>query len=140
MLLRRELEGEPVSRFMSRDPITVRAGMTVEELIDDYVLRYYKKLYPVTEEGRLVGCVSVDRVKDVDGERRGELRVSDVMEGCDGYTVAPDEDAAEALSMMSGRGSGRLIVAEDGRPVGMVSLRDMLELLSMKIDLGDRGR
>ena len=49
-------------------------------------------------------------------------------------TVAPGLDAMEALQIMSRTGNSRLLVAEGDRLVGIVSLKDMLNYLFLKLE------
>ncbi len=58
------------------------------------------------------------------------------MDDCSpGKMIAPDQDAMEALSVMNRNGVSRLMVGEGGRLMGIVSLKDMMKLLSLKVDL-----
>jgi CBS domain-containing protein len=41
----------------------------------------------------------------------------------------------QALSLMARTGSGRLIVVEGNRLVGVITLKDMLKFLSLKLEL-----
>jgi CBS domain-containing protein len=50
-------------------------------------------------------------------------------------TIEPQVDATQALSIMARTGSGRLIVVEKGRIVGVITLKDMLKFLSLKLEL-----
>ena len=136
MLLRRELEGETVSRFMEREPITVPPDITVEELLEDYVYRHYKKMFPVADNGELKGCISTEEIKHVPEKERDTTTVEEIASLCsDSNTIRPDRDAAEALSRMHRNGTGRLVVSDNGRVKGIITLRDLLQLLSLKIDL-----
>ena len=66
LLLRRAFEGEPVSRFMQPNPVTVPRQISVAELVQDFVYRYHHKLYPVLDDsGRLIGCVTTRQIKDM---------------------------------------------------------------------------
>ena len=65
VLLKEALEGEPVSRFMKRDPVTVSADISLRELVEDYVYRHHQKLYPLVEGGELEGCVSVNQLREI---------------------------------------------------------------------------
>jgi Zn-dependent protease len=69
LMTRRALEGEPVRRFMARQPITVPPDITVRQFVDDYVYTYYHDLFPVTENDRLLGCVTTHQVKEVPREQ-----------------------------------------------------------------------
>ncbi|MBN1425382.1 site-2 protease family protein [Candidatus Fermentibacteria bacterium] len=136
LLMRRALEGEAVRRFMSSDPVTVTRGITVEDLVEDYIYKYQYKMYPVVEDGRLVGCVTLNQVKKVPREERASRSVGDIADACTAAnTVHPDFDAMKALATMSRTGSSRLMVVDGDRLVGVVALKDMLKFLSLKIDL-----
>lgn len=136
VILREELQGEPVSRFMKRDPITVPSGISVSDLLSDYVFRYYKKMFPVVDDDGLKGCVSTREIKTVPEKERDTTTVGEIAARCDpSNTLDPDEDATRALSVMSSRGISRMMVVSDGKPVGVITIKDLLQLLSLKIDL-----
>jgi CBS domain-containing protein len=50
-------------------------------------------------------------------------------------TIESEEDAMKALSKMKSNGASRLMVVEGNHLVGIISLKDMLEYLSLKIEL-----
>ena len=50
-------------------------------------------------------------------------------------SVAPDTDALEALGKMQRTGSSRLLVMEGEHLVGIVSLKDLLRFLDLKLEL-----
>jgi signal-transduction protein with cAMP-binding, CBS, and nucleotidyltransferase domain len=50
-------------------------------------------------------------------------------------SIAPDVDALEAIAMMRRTGQPRLMVVEDGRLVGIVTLKDLLEFFALKLEL-----
>jgi Zn-dependent protease len=140
LMVRSALEGEPLNRFMSGDPIVVPPGLTVQELVDSYVYLHHHKLFPVVDgNGRLTGCVTTRAVGGLGKEKWPYIAVADIAEPCsDENTVTPDADALEALSLMSRTGNSRLMVVDQGRLVGIVSLKDLLRFLSIKMELGGR--
>jgi Zn-dependent protease/predicted transcriptional regulator len=137
LLTRRALEGESVRRFMKSDPITVPPDMTIKELVEDYVYVFHHKLYPVVDgSGRLNGCITTQQIKEVPREEWDQKRVGDLKNPCSGEnTLSADTDAVEALSLMNRTGASRLMVTENGRLVGVVTLKDMLKFLSLRIEL-----
>jgi Zn-dependent protease/predicted transcriptional regulator len=137
LLTRRALEGESVRRFMKSDPITVPPDMTIKELVEDYVYVFHHKLYPVVDgSGRLNGCITTQQIKEVPREEWNQKRVGDLKNPCSGEnTLSADTDAVEALSLMNRTGASRLMVTENGRLVGVVTLKDMLKFLSLRIEL-----
>lgn len=137
LLVRKALEGEPVERFMKADPITVPPSITIEKLVEDYVYRYHHKLFPVVDNDKLIGCVTTRQVKEVSRENWAQTTVGDIAEGCsDDNTVSPETDAVKALKSMHGTGSSRLMVVEGkDKLVGIISLKDIMNWLSLKMDL-----
>ncbi len=136
VVIRKTLEGEQVERFMNRDPISVPAGATVEELVNDYVYRHHFKMYPVVEGERLAGCVTTRQIKEVPREEWSKRRVGELVSGCsEENSVSPETDAVTALAVMNRTENGRLLVVEEGRLVGLITLKDLLRFLSVKIDL-----
>ena len=136
MLVRETIKGERVRRFMNSDPITVTPDVSLQRLVEDYVYRYHHKMYPVVENGRALGLIGTDQVKDVPRAEWETRTVGDVMQpSTPENTVRPDHDALDAWSRMSQSGRSRLLVAENGRLVGLLSLRDLMQFLSLKFDL-----
>ncbi|MFP4475538.1 MAG: site-2 protease family protein [Desulfatibacillaceae bacterium] len=136
LVVRRALEGEPLSRFMRRDPVVVSPDLTLDRFVEDYVYQYHFKMFPVVSEDRLAGMVTTRDVKEVPREQWSRTRVEDVARPCmESNTLSPDTDAMEALSTMSRSGQSRMIVMENGRLEGVVTLKDMTEFLSLKVDM-----
>lgn len=136
LMLRRALEGEPVRRFMTRNLATVDPDTYVRDLVEDYMYRTHHKLYPVVEDGNLMGCVTLDQVKEIPREKWDWIRVRDVVTmSSEANSIPPDTDAMEALTRMRRHRISRLMVVEDGRLVGIVTLKDLMALLSLKVEL-----
>jgi CBS domain-containing protein len=55
------------------------------------------------------------------------------------HCIGPDEDAFKALVRMRQSGSSRLLVIAHGRLLGIVTLKDLLDYLTLRQDLGDFG-
>jgi len=136
LIVRRALEGEKVRRFMKSDPITVPPSLSVKDLVENYIYTHHFKMYPVVDDGQLMGCVTLSQVKSVPMEERDRHYVRELAEECsEKNTIGPDDDAMKALTTMSRTQSSRLMVVEGNRLVGVISLKDMMGLLSLKIDL-----
>ena len=139
VLLRRALEGEQIRAFTRGDPITVPSWMNVQSFVDDVIYRHHHKLYPVVDDDRLTGCVSTDDVKALPREDWRHRRVADIARACSvENTLHPDTDALDALHAMRRGGRSRMVVAENGTLVGIVSVKDLLEFFALKVDLEER--
>jgi Zn-dependent protease/CBS domain-containing protein len=138
MLTRRALEGESLQRFMNRDPVTVSPAISLDHLVEDYIYRYHHKLFPVVDGDRLIGCVTTRQVKEVPRDQWSRKLVAELVQECsDENTIAPQTDAVAALASMHRNRAGRLMVVEGDRLLGIIALKDLLNFLSMKIELED---
>ena len=138
LITRRALEGEKVRRFMNENPVTLKPTTTVEEFVEDYVYKYHYKMFPVINSERVIGCVTTKQVREVPREKWSDTTVSELTLECTpDTTVKPDDDATRALSLMRRTGGSRLVVVEDDQLAGVVSLKDMMQFLSLKVDLED---
>lgn len=138
IIARKVLEGEKVRRFMVTNPVTVSRGLTLEEFVNDYVYRYHYKMFPVVSFDRLVGCITVRQAAEVPREEWREHTVGEVAGPCTpDITIGPDEDAVRALAVMSRTENSRLLVVEGERLAGIITLKDMLQFLSLKLELRD---
>jgi CBS domain-containing protein len=136
VLMRQALEGEPVRRFMKPDPVTVPPGISVEQLVEDYIYKHHYKLFPVVKGGALVGSVSLGQVKEVPRAEWAQRAVGDLARPCSrDNTIGPNDDATKALALMSRTGASRLMVVDGDRLVGIIALKDLLAFLALKVEL-----
>ncbi|HAS53337.1 MAG TPA: site-2 protease family protein [Nitrospiraceae bacterium] len=136
VVVRKALQGEKVLRLMRRNPVTAPPSISLAEFVDQYVYAYHHKMFPVEEGGRLAGCITTRQIKDVPREEWGRRTVGEIARSCSlGNTVAPDLDVIKALAIMNRTGNSRLMVVENGRLAGIISLKDIMGFLSMKMDL-----
>jgi Zn-dependent protease/CBS domain-containing protein len=134
--IRRALEGETVERFMTRDAITVPPDLSLADVVENYVYRHYHDLYPVLEGSRLLGYISLKELKKVPRGEWSARSVGELLQPCTpDNTIPPDTDAVRALSLMSRSGNSRLLVADGEQLRGVVTLKDLLNFLSIRLDL-----
>lgn len=140
VLIRKALEGDPVSRFMQRDVRTVEPTLTIREFVEDHVYPYQHKLFPVTQEGKLLGSITLRDVKSIPREAWDEQRVGDVLSPCgERNCVSPDTDAMQLLSQMNRDKISRLMVVEGDELRGIITLKNMLDFISLKVELEEEG-
>ena len=133
---RRAFEGETVARFMTESPVTVSPELSVAQLVDDYVYTYGHDMFPVLASGQLLGSVTIHDVKALPREKWASTQIGEIMTPrSETNTIGPREDALKALSLMQRGGRSRLMVADGSRLIGIVVLKDMLKLMSLKLDL-----
>jgi CIC family chloride channel protein len=134
------LDAVRVEEVMRRDLVLVDVDDAVERLLD-VVDTYRYRGYPVIEEGRLVGIVTMEMILKAYHEGEVGVKAGDIM-----FTVFeksfPDETVSEALVKMERIKMGRLPVVLHGRPdrvIGIITKTDILRALELKKPLYDIG-
>jgi predicted transcriptional regulator len=121
---------------MEPNPVTVSPSISVKELVEEFFYKYYFKMFPVVENEKLLGCITSEQIKGTSQKDWNLHTVGELVWKCSSQnTIHPESDALKALSRMSRTGTSRLMVVEEDRLVGIVALKDMLTLLSLKMDL-----
>lgn len=136
LLNKRAFEGEPVRRFMTPNPITVAPETTLDSFVTDTLYHSHHGLYPVVDTEELIGCIGARQLKGVPREDWGIMRVGEVFERrTPDNTIPADTDSVKAMAMMRNNATSRLMVVEGKRLVGIVTLKDMLDLFALKMEL-----
>jgi Zn-dependent protease/predicted transcriptional regulator len=135
---RKALEGEPLERFINKNPVTVDPDLSLQDLVDDYVYKHNFKMFPVVKGDTLKGCVTTKEIKGIPREQWASKRVEEIAVPCsDKNAISPHVDAIKALATMNQSSKSRLMVVEKNRLIGIVTLKDLLRFLSLKIELED---
>ncbi|WP_407049970.1 site-2 protease family protein [Methyloraptor flagellatus] len=133
---RRMLTGRPVERFMTAAPVTVPIDMALETFVETVVYRTRHDTYPVVDGGgRPRGLVAVGDLHKIEREAWPRTSVLEIMTPlAEDAVVAPGDDAVAALDRMRTANQSRLLVVADGRLVGLLTLKDLLATLALKME------
>jgi Zn-dependent protease/CBS domain-containing protein len=138
IIARTMLHGEPLSRFMTPNPEAVSADLPLDELVEKHFYRSLHDIYPVVQDARLVGCISSKQITGIPQGQWKQVTVRDLAAPCTAEnTLNANADALDALSRMSRTGHTRLMVVEGDRLVGIVTLKDLLKLITLRLNLED---
>ena len=125
--VRTRLHGLRVEQIMSAHPVMVPAEITLEQLAHDYMLGEPHSRYPVVEDGRVAGLVSLSRVKTVHRSEWAFVTVSDIVDR-DLPTMLVDGSEAvdKVLERLASDVPGALLVLRAGLVVGIVTRADVM--------------
>jgi Zn-dependent protease len=78
--LTERIHGLTVADVMDSQPVAVPLGLTLDRVLDEYLLRYRWPWFPVVDgDGRLAGLVTMESVNGVEEQRRASATVDEVM-------------------------------------------------------------
>jgi len=137
-VLVREMMGEVrAGDLMTTDFATVSGNVTLQQLVDEYVLRRREHSFLVADAGLLQGIVCLHDVKTVARERWPSTRVSEVMTPWEKLeTVSPGDDGSAVLARLNARDVRQLPVVEGERLVGLLRRSDVLRYMQLRTALG----
>jgi len=134
-------------RELTRDVlenILVKDAMTPKEQIftlnpSDKVSDLFKAIeevghlgYPVVDNGKVVGMVTLEDAVKVPPEDRNSLKIEDIMSK-KLITINPDDTLEDALKLLSQYDVGRLLVVKDGKFVGIITRSDIMRAHASEI-------
>ncbi len=121
----RRPESASVTRFMSRDLVTISPHASIVEAARVMVERGISGI-PVVEAGRVVGIITkTDLLRYFAREMRGRFKVEDLMTR-DVVTVRETDSVKKAAKLMKDKGISRLVViGPDGRIKGVLTETDV---------------
>ncbi|MEZ5557495.1 MAG: site-2 protease family protein [Pseudomonadales bacterium] len=127
MLTQRTLRALRVGDVMRTRFDSVPADVTVEEFVEDYLLRGNQLLWPVRDAQGSVGLVSMAEVASIPLAERGSRRLADVMLPISAARALDvNAMAATALNALMQSGDQPVAVVSGGQVVGLVRGSDVL--------------
>ena len=133
LVTRDALESVPVSRLMCTGLDSVDAALPVERLVSEHLLHREQRAYPVVEDGRLAGLVTLRDVRALPAPRWAETQVGRIMTPVQQLvSVAPDDDAFEVLALLGERNLNQVPVLDQGRVLGLVRREDIVRWLALR--------
>jgi len=137
IMLKRALGGVQIRQIMTENIVAVDWLLSIQELVQSYIYKHQFTHFPVFNRDEFIGMVSLDGVKAVSKDLWVFKQVRDIMTPLELVPcLQPTDDAAEALSRMVSGDIGRMPVVEDGRLMGIVTRRDIMNFFKIKSDLG----
>ncbi len=137
LLMHETLSGQVISRLMKVNPVTVPPTISIRQLVTDYFYKHHYFMLPVIEGSRLRGCITTMDVKSLPSTEWTQRSVGDLMTPCSpANTVSPDADAAKIfMAMLRPEAVTQMMVVENDKLVGVISLTDFRNYLALKMDL-----
>lgn len=129
------LAGLRVRDVMTPDPVTADPTERLDHFVSDTAWRHRYSTYPlVGADGHLEGLATLNRVRSIPEQRRGETTLRDIACTPDELPLTtPQEPLVELLPRMANCSDGRAVVVDDKqRVVGIVSPSDISRAMQLQ--------
>ncbi len=124
-----------VADVMSPSCTTVPPWVSLQEVVEDGVLRQGQRCFMVARDGELMGMITLHQIREVPREDWAVTSAQGAMvKTADLVTVGPDTDVFTALRTMDEAGVSQMPVLEGGRMVGALSREHLLAVLRNQME------
>jgi Zn-dependent protease/CBS domain-containing protein len=131
--LQENLSGLKVKDVMVKDMVTLSSSVSLDEAVNGYFLRYGYGGFPVFEDGRFLGIITLKEVKNIPREDWTKVKVSDVLISHNReWEVLPEDDVMKALEMMITKDKGRIVVTENNKVIGLITRNGIARYVQIK--------
>jgi Zn-dependent protease/CBS domain-containing protein len=128
--LQQLLRGVEAQDVMAASVLRIPPDLTLQQAVDGYFMRYNHGAFPVEEQGRTIGLLTLRGVRQVPREQWPTRRVREAMVPLgDQIVVAPDARMDSVVGKLQDSGAGRVLVVEDGEVVGIITPSDLTRWL-----------
>ena len=140
MIVEHALQHVRVSDIMTSEPMTLAPELPVGEAIEQYFLRFGYGGFPVVSDGRVLGLLSLSQVRHCKPEERAHKKVQDIMLALEpGLEIGPQASAIDAIRKMNEANSGRLVVVDAGKLMGLITRTGVVRIVQTKAQLGTQA-
>jgi len=137
MQVRRMLRGVPARRMMSGGLVEIPGGLTLQQAVDDYFMRYDYNAFPVRVDGDRRRIITLSSVKRVPREQWQSTLVDEHATALDDTcTALADEPMDRVLDKLVRNEHHRVVVLDGGTVVGIITPRDLTRWLERSQALG----
>lgn len=116
---------------------TIDGFISVQELIEDHILKKKERSFLITDGGELAGIVCLEDAKAVPPNKRTDTKVREIMTPRDKLeAVSPEDDGNQILAKLSSGKIHQVPVIEEGNIKGLVCRADILDFIHLRSDMG----
>jgi Zn-dependent protease/predicted transcriptional regulator len=132
LLFKDALREVKVEDLMITNFETVPPHITIQQLVDDYLLRHRDRGFLVVENGLVQGIICLHDVKNTPRERWSTTTIKEIMIPKDQLEkVSPGDDASMALEKLSAKNIHQVPVVQENRVKGLLRRNDIINYLQL---------
>ncbi len=124
-------------QVMRKEFPSVTPGTPIQEIVDEYMVGQGERAVMVANDGTVLGLLTVSDVRRVPREAWQNTPAQRIMTPRSSVvTVEAEKPAVDVLVLLGEKGLNQLPVLEEGRMIGMITRRELLDRIQMAERLG----
>jgi Zn-dependent protease/predicted transcriptional regulator len=140
LIFETSVKGIRVKDVMNDDLVLADKDLTLQEIIDDYFMRYRFGRFPVVEgrgrNARFIGIISLHDIKAIDRDKWGSTRVGDIVKTVtEKEKVDKSMEISDAIKKMGKMGLGHLVIMSGDRLEGIITKSDVMRFIQIRSEL-----
>lgn len=136
ILVKDALNRSLVQNVMSTNVVTVKGDLTLDKVIEDFFFRYHHSSFPVVEDGRIKGMLTLTQIRTIPREKWHTVNAANCAEPITrDMIVSPREKTSNVLNRLIEHETTHLLVMDSDKLAGIITRVDIVKLLKLKMEL-----
>jgi Zn-dependent protease/predicted transcriptional regulator len=136
LIIENSIKGIKVKDIINEDIVYVLKDITLQELVDDFFMRYRFGRFPVVEDDKtqkLIGIISLHDIKEVPKEEWPEVRAGDIVKPVsNSEKVSLSTGISDAIKKMGKNNLSHLVVMSGSRLRGIITKSDVIRFINIR--------
>jgi Zn-dependent protease/CBS domain-containing protein len=129
--------GVNVEQVMNRDPLRVPANISLQRLVDEYLLPEGLPSALVMQGDNLAGLITLANIRQIPRDNWPQTPIGLVMTPADHLPVlSPEQSLRSALHLLTEANTDQLPVVQNGHLMGILSREEFMRSLQVRRNLG----
>ena len=129
------ISGGTAGDLVSPAQLAITSAATVADVIDRFYLHYEQATYPVQHDGRIVGVIVPESIREVAEDQRSLLGVSQIMTPIeDVATVPADAPIGDVRRLLTGR-DALVAVSVNSIVIGVITSHSLARWIQRRLEL-----
>jgi len=133
------IKGIKVKDVLKKDIIKVARNISLEELVNDYFMKYSFSRFPVVSDkkaGKIIGVISIHDIKAFPRDEWDTINVGQVVKSLsEDEKIDLNTSMSDAFRQMSSNNLGHLLVMDGNKIKGMITKTDVMNYIKFYTDL-----
>ena len=136
LIFETSIKGIKVRDIMNENIVNVTKDITIQDLVDDYFMKYRFGRFPVIEDEktqRFIGVISLHDIKGVSKEEWPKVKIGDIVKSVsESEKVDMSTEISDAIKKMGKNDLGHLVIMSGNKLRGIITKSDVMRFIRIR--------